>query len=104
MSKFGTARAPGWSGADRRAYEAEENSKREAGMGRSVLRGDFLRNHPAKRSCSRSRELHVPKIRFGRDKLHSNVLLAVASTVDGDNAAFHRLRSVVIHQDQCLSH
>src|SRR5713226_5658546 len=70
----------------------------------NVLRGDFVWNYPAQRFCARNRELHVPEIRFGRDKLHSDILLAVASPVDRDNAALHRLRGVLVHQDQRLSH
>ncbi len=46
----------------------------------------------------------MPEVRFGREELHSQILLAVARPVDGDNPALHRLRSMVIHQDECLSH
>ncbi len=69
-----------------------------------ALRGDFVGDHSAQRLCARNRELHMPEIRFGGDKLHSDILFAVASPVDGYNAAFHGLRGVLIHQDQRLSH
>ena len=69
-----------------------------------ALRGGLVGNYPAQRFCARNRELHVPEVRFGRDKLHSDILLAIASPVDGDNAAFHRLGGVIIHQDQRLPH
>ena len=46
----------------------------------------------------------MPEVRFGREELHSQILLAVARPVDGDNPALHRLRSMIVHQDERLSH
>ncbi len=70
----------------------------------SGLRGDFARSHAAQRFCAWNRELHVPEVRFGRDELHSDTLLSIASPVDGNNAAFQRLPGAVVHQDQRLPH
>lgn len=68
------------------------------------LDGDFVINNPAKRSGARNGELHMPEVLLGRDKLDPHILLAVASPVNGDNAALRRLRGVVIHHCQRLSH
>src|SRR6266480_1974538 len=73
-------------------------------MPRSGLRGDFGGNDPTQRFRTRNRELHVPKVYFRRDELHPDILLAVASPMDRDDTALHRLRGVIIHQDQRLSH
>ncbi len=81
-----------------------EKLKQAAATPRLALRRGFVRNDAAQRFCARNRKLHVPEIRLRGDELHSDVLLAVARPVDGDDAAFHRLRSVIIHQDQRLSH
>ena len=82
----------------------QRSLKRAAIKPLSALRGSFVGNNPAQWLCARNRELHVPEIRLGGDELHSDILLAVARPVDGDDAAFHRLRSVIIHQDQRLPH
>jgi hypothetical protein len=68
------------------------------------LDGDFAVNYPAERSGARNRELHMPEVLLGRDKLDPHILLAVASPVNGDNPALRRLRCVVIHDRQRLSH
>src|SRR6266849_6468892 len=64
----------------------------------------FGRNRTAHRFCPWKGKLHVPEVRFGREELHSQILLAVARPVDGDNPALHRLRSMIVHQDERLSH
>ena len=69
-----------------------------------ALRGDFRGHHPAHRLCSRNRELHVPEVRFGGDKLHSNVLFAVARPVNRYNAALYRLCRVIVLQNHRLAH
>src|SRR6266550_2110188 len=84
--------------------ERKEELTRGAGMPRSGLRGDFAGNHPTQRFGARNRELHVPKVYFRRDELHPDILLAVASPMDRDDTGLHRLRGVIIHQDQRLSH
>ena len=45
----------------------------------------------------------MPEVRFRRHELDADILLAVARAVDRDYAALHRLRRVIIHQDQGLS-
>jgi len=44
----------------------------------------------------------MPEIRFGGDELYAHILLAVTRAVDGDDAALHGLRGVVVDQDQRL--
>jgi len=84
--------------------DTSEELKRGAAMPFPALGGNLAGSHAAQRFCARNRELHLPKVRFGRVELHSDILLAVASPVDGDNAAFHRLRGVIIQQHHRLSH
>ncbi len=67
-----------------------------------ALRGNFIGNNPAQWLCIWYRKLHVPEIRLGGDKFHADILFAVASPVDGNDPAFRRLRSAIIHQYQLL--
>jgi len=69
-----------------------------------ALCGDFAGQDPAQGSCSWNRELHVPEVRLGGDKLHSDILLAVASSMDRDHAALHRLCRVIVLQNHRLAH
>ena len=68
------------------------------------LRGDLGGNDATQRLYPRNGEPHVPEIVFWRDELHSNILLSVARAVDGNDAAFRRLRCMVVDNDEGLPH
>src|SRR2546430_5014710 len=97
MSRFGITRkrrlCQGKAADDQTANLARKQ-KRGAGMRCSGLRGDFARSHAAQRFCAWNRELHVPEVRFGRDELHSDMLLSIASPVESSISEWRSSRQI----------
>lgn len=69
-----------------------------------TLSGCFVGKHAAQRFRSGDGEPHVPKVCFGGEEFHANILLAIAGAVNRNNAALHRLSRMVIDQNHRLLH
>src|SRR5467141_3219723 len=68
------------------------------------LSGYLGGTHAAKRFRPWNWKLHVPEVRFRRDELDADILLAVACPVNRNHAGFHRLRGIVVYKNDCVAH